>query len=232
MNDKKPEKMKMSRTDKIFIIFSVACVLLAAILQKLNSYISVSLFGLAFTGMSLFAAAQAQKKISYKTFYLYPLGIGVLMTVIPIILMFSDDEGKDILISRAIPTIAIGLFAYVGAVSVISVIIYNASKKKHCTESVSAFCVGLDRTKSGGHLKYAGIMKFSYNGQEYTVLEDRHTLNEYTSPNMKYNLRINPGDPEDVYLPKKRTDRGSVAGGILLIAVSVALMCVFIRWGV
>lgn len=126
------------------------------------------------------------------------------------------------------------IFAFVAVIVIIIGAWVNVNTKqlqKRCTDTVTAEIVENIRTESRTHTKhgyrtvttYKPVFNFSYNGQNYRVESNSSHKPALFDVSEKTEIRINPSDPSEMYIP---SDKSADYAGMICIAMGAVFLVV------
>lgn len=185
-----------------FLIFFFGSIAAMMIFANINPVSCLAVFGLYFM---VFGTLGVVKSKNY-VFIIMPVA-GLAVAAISLIFTLGDAAAKEATLA-AIPLAALGLFMLVGVLLVVSELTYISTKKKNCTEKVTAECVILKyhwmHTKNSRRVKvYCPVYKYYFNGVEYIAEEDTYTNVKIPRLHDEVDIFICPDEPYDIYRPLK-----------------------------
>ncbi len=135
------------------------------------------------------------------------------------------------------PPKAIGfIFTFVALIVIVIGAWVNTNNKeleKRCTDTVTASVVENIREKTRtrtkhGHrtvTKYRPVFNFTYNGQNYRVESSSSRKPALFDVNEKTEIKVNPSDPYEIYVPADKTYGKSglicIAAGVLFLIIGI-----------
>ncbi len=154
--------------------------------------------------------------------------IGLVLVVFSGINLFSGNEIKLIL-EKITPLLIVSVFNIVG-ISLICIPLCNAHmNKKHHTESVTGYVIGLSHKKeyakrSGMIDVYAPIYGYTYRGKKYITESIIYSSSDYPVEGSCRNIFISPDNPKEIYEPE-RSDTNTLI--FILFGVMTSGMSLF-----
>ena len=132
------------------------------------------------------------------------------------------------------PKIVGFIFAFVAVIVIILGVWVSVNTKqlqKRCTDTVTAEIVENIKVKSRTKTKhghrtvttYKPVFNFTYNGQNYRIESNSSHKPALFEVGKKAEIRINPSDPSETYIP---FDKSADYAGIICIAVGAVFLVV------
>lgn len=223
----------------LFVVGFMVGIVGLVIASQINPALCISVFGAIFAFFGFMAMGGSKKKYPEDKMTLWSCALGgLLVFALPLFMMFLKRSGmsaerfetlRNAMISAA--------FAAIGLAVLIFPAVGRSMKKRRCTFSVEATCVGLNSklSNSGSHRRghhhrrqrlYAPIWEYFFDGRMIRKAETTYSNVNVPQVGDICELMVNPNDPEDVY----RHDGGAIVVTTIvgLVFAAMGLLAVFI----
>ena len=232
MDNKNNDRKGISLLNKIMgtLVLAVFFGAIAAILyfKDKNETLCVFIFGVVFFVIGIYIIMFVG--INKRSFYtlIFPI-VGAGIMIFSGGYMWGNEYIKSHIMTL-IPAALLSVFILAGIAIITVTFSTNLSQKTHCTESLTAVCINLNRThNSDSGSSYAPVYKYYYGGEEYIVAQDFYTNIDVPKIDSEVELYINPENPGEFYRKSFLLNLFKYGMGIIFLACGTAALIAYIQ---
>ncbi|MDO5558155.1 MAG: DUF3592 domain-containing protein [Oscillospiraceae bacterium] len=217
-----PEKKKKGTKVLAFILIAACIGSLILMIRKQDTPTSFLFFGLLFMSFGIMGTYGVKITRGNAWTLGFPIGGAVVAAMSGLYLVGGDSlrENYPRVLSSLLPVVLIvsGLMLSAGSVFM------EEHRKKTCCEEIKAVVVKVKKTHRNEHSRYylyCPVLRYTYNGAEYTVCDDLYNLDKEPIVDSALRIHIDPERPDRIYREHIRGFRFKICLGIMLIVFSV-----------
>ncbi len=227
-NDGKGASLLSKIMGAIFLAIFFGAIAAILYFKDKNETLCVFIFGAVFFVIGIYITMFVG--INKRNFYIliFPIaGAGII--IFSGGYMWGNDYIKAHIMSL-IPAAFLSVFILAGIAIISVTFLTNLSQKTHCTESVTAVCINLNRTHdSDSGSSYAPVYKYYYGGEEYISAQDFYTNIDVPKIDSEVELYINPENPGEFYRKSFLQNLVKYGMGIIFLACGTAALIAYIQ---
>lgn len=212
----------------LFLVIFFGAIVAIIYFKDKNETMCAFIFGVVFFVIGIYIIMFGG--INKKNFYIliFPI-VGAGIMIFSGGYMWGNDYIKSHIMAL-IPAALLSVFILVGIAITAGTFINNLSQKLHCTESITAVCINLNRRHdSDSGSVYAPVYKYYYGGEEYIVAQDFYTNIDVPKIDSKVELYINPENPEEFYRKSFLQNLVKYGLGIIFLTCGTAALIAYIQ---